>query len=210
MTANESTITFREIPGFPGYRIGDDGSVWSCRSRHGRMTATWRPLKGRRSRNGHLAVYLCRGGKRHYRAIHRLVLEAFVGPCPPGMEGCHDPDRDPSNNRLPNLRWDTRRANCADAIRHGTAFMVKGKHLGEANPHAKLTQAQVEQIMEIRTMTGIGARKICRQLGLSARMYGAVKGVICGQSWSHVTGLPPYVRGRLTKVGFEDIQGVGR
>lgn len=42
--------------------------------------------------------------KNHY--IHRLVLETFVGPPPDGCE-CDHIDRDPSNNKLENLRWVT-------------------------------------------------------------------------------------------------------
>lgn len=36
--------------------------------------------------------------------VHRLVLETFEGPCPPGFE-CDHIDRNPSNNNLENLRW---------------------------------------------------------------------------------------------------------
>lgn len=53
--------------------------------------------------------------------VHRLVLEAFVGPCPEGMEGCHI-DGDGTNNRLDNLRWDTHVGNVKDSIRHGTFY----------------------------------------------------------------------------------------
>lgn len=53
------------------------------------------------------------------RLVHRLVLEAFVGPCPEGMEGCHG-DGDPTNNSLGNLRWDTATSNQLDKVRHGT------------------------------------------------------------------------------------------
>ncbi|MGO1563156.1 MAG: HNH endonuclease signature motif containing protein [Actinomycetaceae bacterium] len=54
-----------------------------------------------------------------YRLVHRLVLEAFIGPCPEGMEACHN-NGNRTDNRLENLRWDTRLANAHDAIRHGT------------------------------------------------------------------------------------------
>ena len=51
--------------------------------------------------------------------VHILVLEAFVGPRPTGMFACHI-DGDASNNRLPNLRWDTPRNNNLDAVQHRT------------------------------------------------------------------------------------------
>lgn len=50
------------------------------------------------------------------------MLEAFVGPCPPGEECCHGPGG-PADNRLANLRWDTRQANIRDAV-------LGGKHVG--------------------------------------------------------------------------------
>lgn len=51
-------------------------------------------------------------------AVHVLVLEEFVGLCPPGMESCHG-DGDTQNNWLTNLRWDTPTNNNADKIKHG-------------------------------------------------------------------------------------------
>ncbi len=62
----------------------------------------------------HLFVTL-RGRKK---AVHRLVLSAFVGPCPDGMECCHD-DGDPTNNAVSNLYWGTRSQNMRDRFRHG-------------------------------------------------------------------------------------------
>ena len=39
----------------------------------------------------HLRVSLSKDGKRQTRRVHRLALEAFVGPCSEGMEACHGP-----------------------------------------------------------------------------------------------------------------------
>lgn len=69
--------------------------------------------------SGYQQVSLCRGGQQFDVLIHRLVLEAFVGPCPPGQEGCHYNDVG-SDNRLGNLRWDTPSANKRDSVRNGT------------------------------------------------------------------------------------------
>ncbi|QOV97160.1 HNH endonuclease [Rhodococcus pyridinivorans] len=61
------------------------------------------------------------------RKVHRLVLEAFTGPCPDGMVGCHN-DGDTTNNRLDNLRWDTPGANNRDKRTHGTDHQVQKTH----------------------------------------------------------------------------------
>jgi hypothetical protein len=43
------------------------------------------------------------------------------------MECCHY-DGDPANNRVGNLRWDTRSSNNLDAVRHGTHWAAKKTH----------------------------------------------------------------------------------
>ena len=92
---------------YPDYRVGSDGSVWSRKNNRWGI-GKWRMLKLFRSASfGHMSVALSnKNGQRFFR-VHRLVLSAFVGPCPVGMEACHFPDRNPSNNHLENLRWDT-------------------------------------------------------------------------------------------------------
>ena len=59
--------------------------------------------------------------------VHQLVMEAFVGPRPEGLEVCHY-DGDGSNNRLDNLRYDTRAANQQDRLRHGRHNMANKTH----------------------------------------------------------------------------------
>jgi hypothetical protein len=66
-------------------------------------------------------------GRKHYALIHRLVLEAFVGPCPPGLECCHN-DGDRSNAALANLRWDTRSSNTLDAVQQRTNYQSRKTH----------------------------------------------------------------------------------
>lgn len=62
-----------------------------------------------------------------HRAVHRLVLEAFVGPRPDGLECCHN-DGDPTNNRVENLRWDTHASNITDTVNHGTHTNASKTH----------------------------------------------------------------------------------
>lgn len=107
---------YRLIPGLPTYRAGDDGTIWSSTPARGTKVRPWKKMKPiKTSKWGHLSVNL-RAGVR--RLIHRLILETFVGPCPGGMECCHN-DGDPTNNALSNLRWDTSKANKADMAKHG-------------------------------------------------------------------------------------------
>ncbi|MGH8035083.1 MAG: HNH endonuclease signature motif containing protein, partial [Lysobacterales bacterium] len=68
------------------------------------------------------------------RKVHRLVLEAFVGPCPDGMVGCHN-DGDTRNNRLSNRRWDTPGSNNRDKQVHGTDHQVKKTHCPQGHEY---------------------------------------------------------------------------
>ena len=67
----------------------------------------------------------------HY--VHRIVLEAFVGPCPPGMEACHGVGGQ-LDNRLSNLRWDTLSQNGLDTVRHGNHFQKNKTHCKRNHP----------------------------------------------------------------------------
>lgn len=113
--------SYRHIPGHEGYYARADGTVWSSWSRGGKsaITSSLRQIFGRKhSRSGHIEVRLrCR---RQFK-LHHLVLMAFVGPRPEGME-CRHLNGIPYDNRLSNLVWGTRRENCGDAMKHGTLF----------------------------------------------------------------------------------------
>ena len=119
---NTAPVDYRPVDGFPGYRVGSDGTVWSCKNGRRGYLDTWRPLNLNITvRGGYREVTLSRHSPAVVRRIkvHRLVLEVFVGPQPNGCEGCHN-NSDRSDNRLVNLRWDTRKGNVADAVRAGT------------------------------------------------------------------------------------------
>jgi hypothetical protein len=64
-------------------------------------------------------VILSRDGERKARYVHHLVLEAFVSPCPDGMEARHL-DGNPYNPDRDNLAWGTISENQFDQVRHGT------------------------------------------------------------------------------------------
>lgn len=81
----------------------------------------------RTSSVGYLTLKLKAEGRAQARRIHSLVLEAFVGPRPPGMVACHI-DGDHDNNTPSNLRWDTQAANIRDLIRHGKHVHLNKTH----------------------------------------------------------------------------------
>lgn len=104
-----------DIPGFPGYQACKAGDIKRLErtDRLGRRVAE-QIMTGTITESGHRRYLL--GGK--WIDGHVAVLTTFVGPRPPGMEACHN-NGDGLDNRLENLRWDTRSANILDKIRHG-------------------------------------------------------------------------------------------
>jgi hypothetical protein len=136
------------ISGFPGYLVSDHGRVYSTWQSSGRGATTGGPLRPLRPvrASGRVQVSLRRSGAQVSRRVHVLVLTAFVGPRPLGMQACHFPDRDTANNHLSNLRWDTHARNQADRIYHGTS------NRGVRNGSARLVPDQVVQIRQRRAM----------------------------------------------------------
>lgn len=94
---------------------------------------TGRILKGGITTDGYRHVGLSVCGQRKFAFVHRLVLEAFVGPCPPQMQGCHE-NGCRTDNWIANLRWDTPSANAFDRVRHGHDRSARKTHcpLGHA------------------------------------------------------------------------------
>jgi HNH endonuclease len=100
-------IVYRDIPGFPGYRAGSNGTVWGSRRAgrgFGRMRE-WRPLKPYLMRPGPApTVSLYRNRARHSMRVDAVILLAFVGARPDGFEVASR-NGDPLDNRIENLRY---------------------------------------------------------------------------------------------------------
>ena len=178
--------------GFPDYRVGDDGSIWSRLKRVPRRggpegfgtktirTKKWQKLRLKLCRGAkQVLVTLCHKGTRKAFTVHRLVLLAFVGPCPKGMQGCHFPDRNPGNNQLSNLRWDTGKANQADRIIHGTDCR------GDKHPMAVLNEDTV------KLMRGVWENERPRPSKIEiARRFGYDRSTVSlalrGVTWKHI------------------------
>jgi hypothetical protein len=115
---------WRPVVGYEDtHMVSDQGRVKSLprvvTHRNGRTQRTGgRTQRPTPMRSGHMVVRLCGRGRKETRYVHHLVLEAFVGPRPPGMECCHEKDIK-ADNRLAALRWDTHLANMRDQVRNG-------------------------------------------------------------------------------------------
>ncbi len=109
------------IPGHEGYEVSDHGRVRNARTLH-----VLSPGRGK-----YLQVTLGNRAKNKY--VHHLVLMAFVGPRPDGMECLHR-NSDNYDNRLENLHWGTSSENKHDVVRNGTHPMAKRTHCKRGHP----------------------------------------------------------------------------
>lgn len=126
---------WKPIPGYQGlYDISDQGRVRSWKTHHGRPGP--RVLTVGRRKNGGLYLGLTLHGpdKSRYWRVHQLVMLAFAGPCPPGLEVRHL-DGDHEHNARTNLAYGTRGQNEHDKVAHGTHTWARKTHCPCNHPY---------------------------------------------------------------------------
>lgn len=176
---------WRQVVGFEGlYEVSNLGRVKTVhrvltRSNGAKQTVRERIRKQvTAQRGGYAMVTLTNMCHRTLAPVHRLVLEAFVGKRPDGMECCHI-DGNPLNARLDNLRWGTPESNGQDRIRHGTQTTCA------AHPCAKMTR---EQVIEARALRRSGVWTVDQ----IAQRYGVenstMASALSGKTWKSVPG----------------------
>lgn len=156
------TENWKPVVGFEGaYEVSDRGRV--------RSSVRGQILRPQRHSGGYVQVSLGRGNTR---LVATLVLEAFAGPRPAGLEVCHN-DGDKQNNAFANLRWDCHVKNCADRVRHGS------HPAGERNGQAILTEEKVRRIRHSR----LDRNFLARWFGVSPKHIDRLRR---GERWTHV------------------------
>ena len=121
-------------------------------------------------------VNLWQSGKPKIQRIHRLVLETYIGPCPPGMQ-CRHLDGNPQNNNLENLCWGSSEENSQDAIQHGTVIR------GEKHPLSKLTEQDVRMIIYMYRTGLFTQKKIAKVYRVC---YQLVNLIVNKKRWKHL------------------------
>ena len=140
MTTVREALRWCPVRGFEGlYEISDDGQVRGCLRTVGAANGKTKVIKPKPRQPyftsfGHVYVDLYRDRKRTKVAVHRAVLETFVGPCPDGSEACHR-DGNPANNAVGNLYWGTRSDNVRDALKHGTHTWASRSECFNGHPY---------------------------------------------------------------------------
>lgn len=166
-------VWFKDVSGFPGYKVGWDGSVWTCKIRcSGACGSTWKRLNLTPGRRGYLRVRTWRDGNAKTFQVHPIVLETFWGSRPPGMQGCHKDDN-PGNNHFNNLKWDTPLSNTRQREERDRGCR------GSRHWKAKLNPELIARILH-RRREGATSRQIAEEFRISPTQ---AKRIIRGESW---------------------------
>lgn len=139
---------------------------------------------------GYWRVSACVNGRELTCPVHRLVAEAFLGPCPPGMcvnhkDGCKQ------NNYPSNLEYVTPAGNsrhamlmglCPSGERHGRYTAPHRTARGERVNTCRLTEADVRLARMLRA-DGWTLPRLCIRFGLSKS---AMHALCTRKNWGHV------------------------
>jgi hypothetical protein len=165
----EVKMEWREVKGFPDYRISKEGEVLSLHYKKPKR------LKQTKCSNGYMMVCLAEKNKRKQIKVHVLMLEVFKGPRPEGYHGCHN-DGDKTNNKLLNLRWDTPKNNAKDKIKHGT------QNKGEKQHSSVFTEREVLNIRQ-RIRNGEHCYSLSKEMGVNNTTIYAIRD---RKTWKHL------------------------
>ena len=162
------------VVGFEGrYEVSDQGNIRSLSTYQ--SSRYHRQVAGSVNGRGYRYVTLFDGHAKHNVAVHRTVLEAFIGPCPSGHQGAHG-NGDRTDNRLSNLRWASAKENIADRTAHGRTVR------GVDQESAKLDDGTVRTIKRMRE-AGFSAYETAR---LACVNPTTIKRIWDGELWKHV------------------------
>lgn len=182
MPKNKVKEKWEHIPGYRGlYKVSNKGRVKSVNriittSNGRKVKLKGKLLKQYIDSQNYCSVQLCKNGAPKRKDVHILVLLSFKGKCPKGMECCHN-DGNPLNNRISNLRYDTRKGNLDDKYKHGTAGM------GEGGSGTKLS---VEEVLKIRKLYKTGKytySKLAKKFNIDTTTVGYI---IRNETWRNI------------------------
>lgn len=143
MTAEE----WRTVDIATDYQVSSLGRVRSLK------LGTVRVLRPGIHERGYHHYSLCIGNRTLTRSAHVMVLSAFVGPRPEGMQIRHL-DGDPANNALANLAYGTAEQNMADKREHGRNHNLNKTYCPHGHPYNELnTYFTPQGFRQCRTCT---------------------------------------------------------
>lgn len=168
---------WRTITGYPDYQVSNTGKLRSFKGGGiGRPRRTVpRVLKSKPNSKGYLVHILCEGPIQKTHNLHRLVIEHFGPPRPPGTE-CSHLDGVRSNCSITNLVWEAHKQNMRRQVTHGT------DPVGVRNGRAVLQEKDVKTIRSRRGNKET-LQAIANDYGIT---FAAVWRICRRLTWSHV------------------------
>lgn len=162
----DAGIQVRQIPGYPEYAATNDGRILKVK-RNG-----FKFITPRDNGTGYVIVHVRDlNGKNVIRKVHRLMALAFIGPQPsPKHEVCHINGRR-DDNRIENLKWDTRKNNIADRRKYNPGY--------ERYEKMKLNEDMAREI-KTRLAAGQTGMSIAQEYGISTFHVSNIKN---GRVW---------------------------
>lgn len=148
-----------------------------------------RPFEDRLKPNGQMGCLEWTGSKTRYGygririgqrlyLAHRVAFIRAYGLIPDGKYVCHQCDN-PACCNPEHLFLGTQFENMADMYRKGR----EPNKLGQNNPAAKLTDAEVRQIRKMYAEGGISQAALGRKFGVSTVMVGLI---VRREKWQHI------------------------
>lgn len=150
---------WKPIPQFSGWMASSDGDVISPSGKQPSQSYA----------DGYARINIWHQGKNTRRYVHVLVMAAFCGPKPEGMQVNHK-DGNKKNNRLSNLEYCTPSQNTTHAHANG---LVKTKPVGTKHYNHRFSELDVLG-MRIMAFNKTPQRKIAREFGTRQATVSAI------------------------------------
>lgn len=171
---------FKDIEGYEGlYQISNLGRVKSlCRvvtTTDGRIrTLKEKILSLGLNTYGYNYLGLCKGGKRKFITIHRLVADTFI-PNPDNKPQVNHINGIKTDNTIDNLEWTTAKEN----MRHAVNSKLKISSKGTEHGMSKLTEKEVLEIRE----SNLSQRKLAKLYAVTQPLISSIKR---REIWKHI------------------------
>lgn len=153
---------WRPVVGWEGfYIVSNMGRVMSTSQRKG--TRPGRCLRTTANSDGYSSVILstCPDDRKSIK-VHRMVLDAFIGPAPIDQPEGNHKNGNRTDNRADNLEWVSRSGN----QQHSFHVTKLNSHRAERNPFYR-PDIDEDAIRAARRDTGLPYWKIAKQFGVS-------------------------------------------
>ena len=167
---------WEDIKGYESYyQVSDLGRVKSLSrtTSHGHNKKERILIPGKTG-SGYASVNLWKDSKRHNFSVHRLVAEAFI-PNRCNLPEVNHKDGNKEFNFKTNLEWTTPSKN----IQHSYDELGRKAAHGEAQGHAKLTEADILQIRD-STLTH---KELAKIFNVVRQQISKIKSRQC---WKHI------------------------